>query len=216
MKKYVAIVVLLSFLYGDKVFAQPQVPYNIPAPSVSHSTWKPYKFKGTEHFKYEVKGINESGVKTGIEVIDIQKTGSKYRVKIRGKYGENEGEFSTTVNSTDEIAGAIMAQSIFNPYLAPLAVALFSPAWTVYFAFGMNLEEGSSMKTKDENGNIVEITVSGGATYAGKKGKKLTVKENGKEIWAIVWSEEVPLPLYIKMGEKGEDVYELKLVEFKE
>jgi len=201
------------------VFLISQMPYPMPhmQQGSKNGEWRPYDFKGTEYFKYEVKGIEDGKVKKGYEIIDIKKSGDKYKVKIEGKYGESEGTFTTTVDSKEDIPGAIMGQAMFNPYLAPLAIALFSPAWTLYFGFtGMSLEEGSKWKTKDDEGNVTEMEVTASGTYAGKKGKKLIVKENGKEVWVIVWAKDVALPLYIKMGKKEEGTYELKLVEYKE
>jgi len=196
-----------------------QVPYPLPpmGEGFKSGEWSPYDFKGTEYFKYEVKGVEEGKIKKGYEIIDIKKSGDKYKLKIEGKYGESEGTFTLTLDNREDIPGAIISQVMFNPYLAPLAISLFSPAWTFYFTLaGISFEEGSKWKTKDEEGNVTEMEVTGSETYAGKKGKKLIVKENGKETWVIVWAKDVALPLYIKMGKEGESTYELKLIEYKE
>ncbi|MEO0292331.1 MAG: hypothetical protein ABIM78_00010 [candidate division WOR-3 bacterium] len=200
------------------VFFISQIPYPaLPKVKTETSEWIPYSFKGSEFFKYEVRGVEDKETKTGYEIIQISKSGEKYKIKIEGKYGESEGSFTTTVENKDDIAGAIISQSIFNPYLAPLAAALFSPAWAYYFGvIGISTEEGSYWKQKDQSGNLTEVEVKGSETYAGKKGKKMIVKENGKEVWVIVWAEDVALPLYIRMGKKDEGFYELKLVEYKD
>ncbi len=200
------------------VFFISQIPYPVsPKGKTETSEWIPYNFKGSEFFKYEVKGLEDKETKTGYEIIQISKSGEKYKIKIEGKYGESEGSFTTSVENKEDIAGAIIGQSIFNPYLAPLALALFSPAWTFYFGIaGISMEEGSYWKQKNEEGDVTEIEIKGSETYAGKKGKKMIVKENGKEVWVIVWAKDVPLPLYMKMGEEDENFYELKLVEYKE
>ncbi|MEN3043597.1 MAG: hypothetical protein ABDH37_00065 [Candidatus Hydrothermales bacterium] len=198
-----------------------QLPQPLPSlqreKELKPAEWTPYSFKGTEYFKYEVKGGGGKEIKTGYEIIKISKEGEKYKVNIEGKFGQSEGSFTTTVENREDIPGAILAQSVLNPYIAPLAVALFSPAWAYYFALtGFKFEEGSTWKQKDESGKSIEMVVKGAETYVGKKGKKLIVKEDGKEIWVIVWSKDVALPLYIKMGHEKETFYELKLVDYKE
>ncbi len=196
-----------------------QMPF--PMPQTHEKTiedvWVPWQFKGTEYFKYEVTGIESGEKKKGYEIIEIKKVGEKYKVKIEGKYGESEGSFTTTVASTDDIPGVIMSQMMFNPYLVPLGLGLFSHSWFYYFQLqGVSWEVGSKWKNKDEQGNITEMEITGYEKYAGKKGKKLVVKQNGKEVYVIVWAKDVALPLYLKMGEGKENIYELKLVKYKE
>ncbi len=209
---------MVKFLF---MFFILQVPLPYPVPPVKEGSekkiWMPYNFKGTEYFKYDVKATENGKVKKGYEIIDIKKSGDKYTIKIEGKFGESEGTFTTTVEDKEDIPGAIVAQGMWSPYLLPLTIALFSPAWAIYFGYaGFSFEEGSKWRTKDEEGNVTEMEVKGSEEYAGKKGKKLIVKQNGKEIWVIVWSEDVALPLYIKTGEGENVIFELKLVEYRE
>ncbi|MEN3045372.1 MAG: hypothetical protein ABDH49_00065 [Candidatus Hydrothermales bacterium] len=211
---------MFNFLFQFFLILQlfPSLPFPQEEKEFKSAVWIPYDFKGTEYFKYEVIGKEEKETKKGFEIIKISKEDDKYKVYIEGKFGKSEGSSTVTVESKGDIPGVILSQAAFNPYIAPLAVALFTPAWTYYFTIaGFKFEEGSKWKQKDESGKVIEMeVVKGTQTYAGKKGKKLIIKEDGKEIWVIVWSKDVALPLYIRMGQEKENFYELKLVEYKE
>lgn len=193
-----------------------QFPFSLSKGNKSKSEiWKPYNFKGTEYFKYEVKSVSGEKTQTGFNIIKIQKEGDGYVVYLKGKLGDNENESKIKVKSKDEISGAVMGQTIMNPAFAPLGVALFSPVWTLYFTtflFGFSWEVGS--KWKSEN---TEVAIPGYETYAGIKGKKLVIKDKGVETYVIVFNNDVALPLYLKMvtKEKG-DLYEFKLIEYRE
>ncbi len=193
-----------------------QLPFSFPKGNKNKSEiWKPYNFKGTEYFKYEVKNISDKKTESGFNIIKIQKENEGYIVYLKGKIGDNESELKIKVDSKDQISGAIMGQAMMNPALAPLGVALFSPLWTFYFSmfmFGFSWEVGSKWKKGD-----TEIEIPGYETYAGIKGKKLVIKDKGVEVNVIVFNNDVALPLYLKMVNKKEGgLYEFKLVEYKE
>ena len=182
--------------------------------------WKPYAFKGTEHFKYTITQTAGEEAQTGEYVIDLSKEGEKYRIRFQGKFAGNEGSFSTTVSSPEEIGATLMAQMFFNPWIAPLTVTLFSPGFLAIPYGGLmmgNWEIGSRWKHTDEEGNVVTVEIPSACEYAGKSGRKLVVKENGEVIYETCVAPGVALPLYVKFRDKNKgDLYEAKLVEYSE
>ncbi len=183
--------------------------------------WEPYKFKGTEHFKYALTVKDEDGkTQKGEYVIDLSKQGEKYKIKINGSFAGNEGSVSTTVDDASSISGVIFGQMIFNPWLAPLTTTLFANAFIAVFtsgAFASGLEEGSHWSYKSKDGDKVEFNVKGECKYAGRKGKLLTMKSNGKTVYETCIDPEVALPIYVKYIDKDDGTFSsMELVEYKE
>jgi len=183
--------------------------------------WEPYKFKGTEHFKYALVMKDADGnTKQGEYIIDLSKQGKKYKVKVNGSFDGNEGSVSTSVDDASSIPGVIFAQMIFNPWLAPLTTTLFANAFVAVFtgsALTNGLEEGSHWSYKSKDGDKVEFDVKGECKYAGRKGKLLTMKTNGKTVYETCIDPDVALPIYIKYMDKDDgSVSSMELIEYKE
>jgi len=181
--------------------------------------WEPYQFKGTEHFKYEIVQQDNEDKQEGWYIIDIKKAGEKYKLYIEGKLGDNEGSMTTTVESVDDISGAILAQMFLNPWLAPLSITLFSNMWATAYApmlITSGWEVGSKWSHKDKEGNKITVEIPSECKYAGQKGRKILVKKNDKNIYESCIAHGVALPIYVKfIGDEGE-LYEMKLVEYKD
>ncbi len=177
--------------------------------------WVPYQFKGTEHFKYDLR-YNENGeTSTGYYVIDLKKVGDRYEVKIEGKYKDSEGTVKTKVDKPEEIAGVLFGQMFFNPWVAPLTMTLFAQSMMHMFTLGgLNWEEGSRMQRK-EDGKTMVMEVKA-CEVLGKKGRKLVMQEDGTVTYESCVSPGVALPLYLHTRSDDGEVYELKLVEYRE
>lgn len=188
--------------------------------SAQEPYWKPYAFKGTEHFKYQITQKQEEETKTGEYVIDLSREGEQYRIRIQGRFGGNEGSFSTTVSSPSEIGGTLMGQMFFNPWVAPVTLTLFTPTLLMLPFGGLTMgswEIGSHWKHKDESGNEVSVEIPSACEHAGKSGRKLVVKENGEVVYETCVAQGVALPLYVKFRNKDDgSLYEAKLVEYSE
>ncbi len=183
--------------------------------------WHPYQFKGTEHFKYSLVIVGKDGKKqTGEYVIDLGKAGDKYNVKINGEFAGNEGSFSTKVSDANAIPTVIFGHMIFNPWLAPLTTTLFANSLIAMYTAGTmtdNLEEGSHWSYKQKDGDKVEFDVKGTCKYAGRKGKLLTMKTNGKVVYESCVDPDVAMPIYVKYADKeGKSYTAIELVEYKE
>ncbi len=180
--------------------------------------WKPYAFKGTEHFRYTLTQQEPDGTKTtGTYVIDIQKQGEKYRIHFEGNFGDNEGTFTTTVEDPDEIGGILMFQTLMNPWLAPLSATLFANFFGTFAFAGItmgNWEVGTAGKFKDDSGNTIEYAIPDECTYADQTGRHLVVKTNGKVTYELCVAKDVALPLYQKVVDDDGGFTELKLEEY--
>ena len=187
----------------------------------AEKVWQPYKFKGTEHFKYELKVKDEEGkTKKGEYVIDLSKSGEKYKIKFEGSFDGNEGNFTTTVDDPSSISGTLFAQMMFNPWLAPLTTTLFSNAFIAMYAGGAlaNGFQGTShWSYKSKEGEKVEFDVEGKCKYAGKDGKHMIMKSNGKTVYELCVAPDVALPLYVKYSDKDDETStSMELLEYKE
>ena len=209
MKKFAVLLVFATALFAGKT------------KNSDKKVWEPYKFKGTEHFKYSILVVDDEGKKeTGSYIIDLSKAGEKYKIHIEGEFGGNEGSVSTKVSDASSIPGVIFGQMIFNPWLAPLTTTLFANSLIAMFSAGtatQGLEEGSHWSYKSKDGDKVEFEVKGTCKYAGRKGNLLRMKSNGKVVYESCIDVDVPLPIYVKYVDKDDNSStSLELVEYKE
>ncbi len=177
--------------------------------------WVPYQFKGTEHFKYDLRYKENGEESRGYYEIELKKAGDRYEVEIEGKFKDNEGTLKTKVDKPDDIAGVLFGQMFFNPWVAPLTLTLFAQSMVHVFTMGgLNWEEGSRM-TRKEDGKTMVMEVKS-CEVLGKKGRKLVMSEDGTVTYESCVSPGVALPLSIFTRSDDGEVYELKLVEYKE
>ncbi len=185
--------------------------------------WEPYKFKGTEHFKYALSVKEEDGkTQKGEYTIDLSRQDEKYKIKIKGTFAGNEGDVSTTVDDVSSIPDVLFSQMIFNPWLEPLTTTLFSNFFLSAYTRGLlanrlDFGEDSHWSYKSKDGNKVEFDLKGECKYAGRKGKRITMKSNGKLVYEACIDPDVALPLFIKCANEDNSSYSsMELVEYKE
>lgn len=179
------------------------------------STWEPYQFKGTEHFKYTLVQVDEKGNKTeGHYILDINRDGDKYTLKVEGKFGDNEGSTTVKVKDQNELRGTLMMQMVFNPWLGPFYATLFAYQLPLVALGTGSLEPGS--KTVQKQGDkVYEYSVET-CSFKGKEGRRFVAKEDGKTLFEVCTIPDIAMPVYVQSnGEEGES-YEAKLVEYKE
>lgn len=181
----------------------------------SAETWVPFNFKGTEHFKYEAKLMEDGKTITGFYVLDIEKLeGDKVKIHIKAKLGDNELETSFSGDKSN-IYGSLMGQMMFNPALAPLLATLFAPYWGLYF-MGQNWDVGSYWSFKTEEGKKITFKIESECEHAGIKGKKGVWQEEGKTRAEFCISTKVALPLRVYFKEEGGNTYEITLQEYRD
>lgn len=177
--------------------------------------WKPFQFRGSEHMKYSVTQTKDSEIQKGEYTIDIKREDEGYRLELRGEFGGSAGSFSTTVEEAEDIPQALFGQVLFNPWLLPLSITLFSPIFTMYFLNYQQWKGKSHWKQTDEEGNVIEVNFGEECEISGFTGKQLEILVNEKPNYEVCVSEDIPVPLYIKFSEPSENsVFEVKLVEY--
>ena len=186
------------------------------APSVQAQAWKPYAFEGTEHFKYDIKSVQDSKETTGYFTLDIEKKGEdKYKVSYSSKLGDNEAS-STTTASADELAGKLMMSLMMSGSEAGaiLGATLFTQALPMMFLGMTDLEVGSGW-ARTEGGKKVSFKVESKETVAGVEGYKCVFREENKVKYMQVIAPDVALPLQTEMVDDDGMHYTSKLVEYK-
>ncbi|MBI4502175.1 MAG: hypothetical protein HY700_13565, partial [Gemmatimonadetes bacterium] len=175
--------------------------------------WAPYQFKGTEHFKYDVKQTEGRDVKTGYYVLDIQPAaGGKYRMKVDGKLGDEA--YSSTVTAPDPNAGGMGAMGMGGLMaLGPIGMTLFSPAWGMMF-MGHELSIGDGWSSSS-GGQSTSVKVESQCQFGGVNGLLTVVRENNKVMQQTCLSPNVALPLQVTMNENNSDGIQMTLVEFR-
>jgi curli biogenesis system outer membrane secretion channel CsgG len=175
--------------------------------------WTPYRFKGTEHFKYNVKQTEGRKVENGYYILDIQPAaGGQYRMKVDGKLGEDS--YSSTVTAPDPSGGMgnpmAMGQLMA---LGPIGMTLFSPAWGMMF-MGQQLQLGDGWSSSS-GGNSMSVKVESQCQHAGVNGLMTVVRENNQQKSTSCLSPNVALPLEVVMNNDDDDVVQMTLVEFR-
>jgi hypothetical protein len=178
--------------------------------------WKPYAFQGTEHFKYNLKSIENGEEKTGSFNLDIAKSGEdKFTVNFSSKLGENEASSSTTANG-EELPGKIMMSLLMsgNEAGAVLGATLFAPMMGMMFMGMADLEVGSGW-SRTEEGKKLSFKIEAKETVAGHEGYRCVFKEDEKTSYLQVIAPEIPLPLRTEVTDNDGNRYVSELTEFK-
>jgi hypothetical protein len=199
--RFTASVTLLVFLSASLLAAQ---------------AWKPYSFKGTEHFKYTIESTEKGGEKkTGFFTLDLKPTGEdQYKVSFESKLGENEASSSTTASS-DELAGKLMMTMMMSGSEAGaiLGITLFTQALPMIFMGMSDLDVGSGW-TRTENGKEISFKVEGKEKIAGVEGYRCVFREADQVKFQHVISPDVALPLMTEMVDDDGSRHVSKLVEY--
>jgi hypothetical protein len=175
----------------------------------------PYQFKGTEHFKYDVKQTEGRQVTTGYYILDIQPAGNgKFRMKVDGKLGDDA--YSSTVTAPEANSGGMgMGGMGMGGLMAlgPIGLTLFSPAWGVMF-MGHELSLGDGWSSSS-GGQSTSVKVESECQFGGVKGLLTVVRENNQITQQSCLSPNVALPLQVIMNQENNDGIQMTLVEFR-
>ncbi len=190
---------------------------NISIPSSADAqAWKPYDFKGTEHFRYDIKSIDDGEEKTGSFTLDIEKKDEEqYKISFASKLGDSESSSSMT-STPDEIAGKLMMSMMMSGSEAGaiLGVTIFTPALGMMFMGAQDLEVGSGW-SRTEDGKKVSFKIEEKETIAGQEGYRCVLREEGRIKYLQVIAPDIGLPLVTQMNDDDGTQFEAKLVEFK-
>ena len=174
--------------------------------------WMPYQFKGTEHFKYDVRQVDGRDVQTGHYLLDIQPAaGGRYRMKVDGKLGDEA--YSSTVTAPDPNGGMMGMGMGQLMALGPVGIALFNPAFTMMF-MGHELSLGDGWSSSS-GGESFSAKVESQCQHAGVNGLMTVVRENQEVKSQSCVSPNVALPLSVTMHTGASEFIEMKLVEFR-
>jgi hypothetical protein len=180
--------------------------------------WTPYQFKGTEHFRYDVKKVDGRDVETGYYVLDIQPAGGgRYRMKVDGKLGDES--YSSTVTAPEAGGGGgmggmggMMGMGQLMA-LGPVGAVLLNPMFSMMF-MGHELTLGDGWSSSS-GGRSTSMKVEAKCQNAGVSGLSAVMRENQEVKMENCLSPNVALPLGVTLHEGKNEYTEMKLVEFR-
>ena len=195
-----------------------QIPFQaLPCASGEGTEWNLYDFKGTEHFKFDVKiDEEEEEIKEGYFTLDLEPEGEETKLKFKVDLDGNTYESTVTVDDKEEIMGSLMGQMMFNPTASSLSFTLFAP-WMTMFFMGAGFEQGTNWSFTDDEGTKVSFSVEDDCEHAGIVGTRAIMKENDEVRSEICISKDVALPLKIYFADEDEGgIFEITLTEYEE
>ena len=177
---------------------------------VGSFAWAPYMFRGTEHFKYDVRRTEDGTPTAGFYQLDFQPAGeNRVRMKAQGQVGDES--FSNTVTMGVGAQGMQMGMGQMMA-LGPIGILLFNPtAWIMF--------DGRELTVGDEwnyssGGDQLSIKVQQQCSHAGQNGLLVVMQSNGETHQETCLAPEVALPLRMLMQD-GNDRTEMTLVEYR-
>jgi curli biogenesis system outer membrane secretion channel CsgG len=193
--------------------AVPSGPVTYPSGAFAYA---PYRFRGTEHFRYDVTQTEDNHPTTGFYVLDLQPAGpGRARMTVQGQLGDDQFSSSTTVPLSE--GGLSMPQMMmaFGPLngAGPLFPALFNPAVWMMFG-GRELSVGDSWQSSHD-GDTYSIRVESECSTAGQGGVLVRIRENDQVRQESCLSPTVALPLRNLIVSSDNDRIELTLTEYR-
>jgi curli biogenesis system outer membrane secretion channel CsgG len=193
--------------------AVPSGPVTYPSGAFAYA---PYRFRGTEHFRYDVTQTEDGQPKTGFYILDLQPAGpGQARMTVQGQLGDDQFSSSTTVPLSE--GGLSMPQMMmtFGPLNAagPLFPALFNPAVWMMFG-GRQLTVGDSWENRS-GGDTFSVRVETQCNSAGQGGVLVRIRENDQVRQESCLSPTVALPLRNLLVSDDNDRIELTLTEYR-
>ncbi len=178
--------------------------------------YAPYRFRGTEHFRYNVTQVENKEQSAGYYVLDLQPAGpGQARMSVQGQLGSDQFSSSTTVPLSE--GGLSMPQMMmtFGPLngAGPLFPALFNPAAWMMFG-GRQLTIGDGWENR-HGSETMSVRVDEQCSAGGQGGLLVRIRENGQVRQESCLSPTVALPLRNLMVSSDGDRLELTLTEYR-
>jgi curli biogenesis system outer membrane secretion channel CsgG len=185
------------------------LPALYTAPISGPFTWTMYNFKGTEHFRYDVRQTDNGETKNGTYTFDARPAGGgRTQLTVSGSLGSDSYSSSVSIGPNE---GIPMMQLIG---LGPVGLALFNPVWMVLFG-GHQWEVGSGWQTT-QNGETTSFKVEATCQHAGVNGLRGVWRKNQQMLMDMCVSPNVGLPLATTFNdENGSTSTAMQLVEFR-
>ncbi|MDH3458340.1 MAG: CsgG/HfaB family protein [Gemmatimonadota bacterium] len=193
-----------------------RAPVAAPAPgpvmtgTIGTFAWMPYQFRGTEHFRFDVRQDDDGDVETGYYQLDLQPAGERrVRMSVAGQVGEEE--YSSTVTTGVGTDGMQMGFAQFMT-LGPIGLTLFNPlSWMMLSGHDLTVGDGWSYRSEGESWSV---RVDRTCAHAGHEGVLIVVSEDDEVIQESCVARDIALPLRVKLAEGG-SVTEVTLVEYR-
>jgi curli biogenesis system outer membrane secretion channel CsgG len=193
--------------------AMPSGPVVYPAGPFA---WAPYRFRGTEHFRYQVQQREDDQNTEGFYQLDLQPAGAgQARMTVQGQLGTSSFQTSVTMPVGEAGISGPQMMMTFMPLASsgPLFVALFNPATWIMFG-GRQLTIGDGWQNT-EGRRSMSVRVESQCTYGGQGGLMVVFRENDQVRQESCLSPNVALPLRVLLGERNGDRIEMILTEYR-
>jgi curli biogenesis system outer membrane secretion channel CsgG len=178
--------------------------------------WAPYRFRGTEHFRYQVQQREDDQNTEGFYQLDLQPAGAgQARMTVQGQVGTSSFQTSLTMPLSEGGISAPQMMMTFMPLASsgPLFVALFNPAAWIMFG-GRQLAIGDGWQNT-EGRRSMSVRVESQCAYGGQGGLMVVFRENEQVRQESCISPNVALPLRVLLGERNGDRIEMILTEYR-
>jgi len=178
--------------------------------------WAPYRFRGAEHFRYQVQQREDDQNTEGFYQLDLQPAGpGQARMTVQGQVGTSSFQTSVTMPVGEGGISGPQMMMTFMPLASsgPLFVALFNPAAWIMFG-GRQLAIGDGWQNS-EGRRSMSVRVESQCTYGGQGGLMVVFRENEQVRQESCISPNVALPLRALLVERNGDRVEMILTEYR-
>ena len=178
--------------------------------------WAPYRFRGAEHFRYQVQQREDDQNTEGFYQLDLQAAGAgQSRMTVQGQLGTSSFQTSVTMPVGETGISGPQMMMTFMPLASsgPLFVALFNPAAWIMFG-GRQLAIGDGWQNT-EGRRSMSVRVESQCTYGGQGGLMVVFRENEQVRQESCISPNVALPLRALLVERNGDRVEMILTEYR-
>lgn len=194
--------------------AEPAVPAAAPSAGAGVAggpwAWTPYQFRGTEHFRYAVRQVEDGETQTGHYQLDLQPAGQdRVRIQVAGQLGGDS--YSSTVTTGVGPGGMQMGMNQFMA-LGPIGVTLLNPAAWMMLA-GQELTVGDGWSSSS-GGETVSVKVERECAHGGKNGVLIVFRENNRVMMESCVARDVALPLRMLLNDESMQI-ELTLTAYR-
>lgn len=173
--------------------------------------WMPYMFKGTEHFRYDIRQVDGGESKTGSYQLDLQPAGEgRVRLSVAGNLGDDA--YSSTITTGVGTSGMQVGMGQLMA-LGPIGITLFNPAAWMMFA-GHELEVGDGW-SYSSGGESLSVKVESQCQHAGLTGYLVVLRSNDSAQQESCVAKDVALPLHVKLQSDDGSVIEMTLTEYR-
>lgn len=219
MQGRIGAVVVAPVVAAAPVAAAPMAAAMPSGPVVYPSgpfAWAPYRFRGTEHFRYQVQQREDGQNTEGFYQLDLQAAGAgQARMTVQGQLGTSSFQTSVTMPVGEGGLSGPQMMMTFMPLASsgPLFVALFNPATWIMFG-GRQLTVGDGWQSS-QGGESMSVRVESQCTHGGQGGLLVVFRENDQVRQESCLSPNVALPLRVLMVEERGDRVEMILTEYR-